>query len=352
MGFLDRIKPKYKHSDWRVRLDAIKDITSERTLTLIVEKDDNSLVRMEAFKAIKEDVSWAYTAWVKLNADERKRLIDTVTWQELLKNISMSEKTEPEVCMQALNQITDQKILRKIAKTDAELEIRFKAIDKITDEQILAELASLRIRLEVRLRAVGRITDNELLEELAKSDTDLEVRLKAAETISDDETLANLAKSDTDLEVRLKATEGIENQKLLMEIAGMNVTKIVKKKPSRSRTIYERVKDDSNITVCRKAASMIEDENAKKEILEEIDEKIKEIEEHMRQEALRKEKKRKRKEERIARNRRNGIKCPNCGSYDMEWSSSMYIGHLDMYESGYRCNSCYETYAEFLIEKR
>ena len=30
MAFTDLFKPKYKHSDWKVRLEAVKEITEEK----------------------------------------------------------------------------------------------------------------------------------------------------------------------------------------------------------------------------------------------------------------------------------------------------------------------------------
>uniref|UniRef100_UPI0038907785 hypothetical protein n=1 Tax=Methanobrevibacter sp. TaxID=66852 RepID=UPI0038907785 len=42
MGFLNNLfKPKYKHSDWKIRREAVKEISDEKILIDIAKSDDS-----------------------------------------------------------------------------------------------------------------------------------------------------------------------------------------------------------------------------------------------------------------------------------------------------------------------
>lgn len=52
MAFTDLFKPKYKHSDWNVRKQAVQELTDENILTEIAYNDESGSVRHEAVKKI------------------------------------------------------------------------------------------------------------------------------------------------------------------------------------------------------------------------------------------------------------------------------------------------------------
>lgn len=88
MSFKDFFKPKYKHSDWKVREKAVKEITDEKKL-IEIAKNDNS------FTVIKT----------------------------------------------AVNKISDEEVLKDLAKKGNKSILRETAIEKISDEEFLNMIA-------------------------------------------------------------------------------------------------------------------------------------------------------------------------------------------------------------------
>jgi hypothetical protein len=89
MGFLDFFKPKWKHSEWRVRKEAIKKISKQRILKKIAKNDVNVKVRVAAIEKITDqdilidivktdlDLLARLAATVKISDKQRIRDCDT-----------------------------------------------------------------------------------------------------------------------------------------------------------------------------------------------------------------------------------------------------------------------------------
>lgn len=52
MGLFDLLKPKWKNSDDTIRLGAVKELTDERKLTSVVQKDSNVQIRIAAIATL------------------------------------------------------------------------------------------------------------------------------------------------------------------------------------------------------------------------------------------------------------------------------------------------------------
>lgn len=308
MGFMDMLKPKYKHSDPQVRLEAIKEIKDEKILYDIVINDENIVVRIEALERIRNHLSIAFAAWIHIDNSAQKEIIKRITNQRLLKCIAWNTM-------------------------DTAFDVRMEAVEKITDQQQLIEISKSK-------------SHNDENEE--------PILIRAVEKITDQQELTNIAKSTAIIKVRLKAVERITDQELLTEIAKIPVIETIKERIYSTGIRYVPTVLYNNLMIRDKAISQIKDKTIKTRILKEIEfdnMRIKDIEknnEKTREIIKNKEIKRKK---RIENNKSKGIKCPNCNSYDIEWYSSLYIGHLDMNTSGYKCHNCNENFAEFLVKK-
>jgi flavoprotein len=109
MGLLDLFRPKWKHSDLRVRWDEVKKITDQKVLTDIAKNGEDSYTRGMAVK--------------------------NITDQNVLSDIIKNDK-HWDVRVEAVKNITDQNMLVEIAKNDVNFSVRHVALEKIVDPDI------------------------------------------------------------------------------------------------------------------------------------------------------------------------------------------------------------------------
>jgi len=132
MAFLDLFRPKWKHSDWRVRKEAYEKLGNEQAALAEVAKNDND--------------------WKVRNA--------------------------------AVIKLTDQAILIKIALYDESVYVRAAAVENLTDQFILTDFAKNDKKWEVRKAAFEKLGNRqEALYEVINNDTRLDDRLEAAKSL-------------------------------------------------------------------------------------------------------------------------------------------------------------------------
>jgi len=129
--------------------------------------------------------------------------------------------------IEAVEELTDELILTKMALFDISHHVRFLAVQKITDQDALAKIALedddrhvRQVAVEKRVIFVEKITDQDALTKIALSDKDSYVRYIAIKKIGDQKTLVQIALSDNDdYSVRGSVIEKIDDQKILAQIA-------------------------------------------------------------------------------------------------------------------------------------
>jgi hypothetical protein len=126
---------------------------------------------------------------------------------------------------EAVEKLTDQSILARIAKTD-ESWIRLKAVinPNFTDQKLLAEIAFSDEYPRVRESAVKKLIDQKLIAEIAKTAQDRDMRETAVGKLTDQKLLADIAGNDVDPGVCEAAVRNrnFTNQKLLAGIIKTN----------------------------------------------------------------------------------------------------------------------------------
>jgi hypothetical protein len=90
-----------------------------------------------------------------------------------------------EVREAAAQSLTDQSILREIAKTDEAFGIRLFAVEKLTNQAPLAEIAKTEKKPSVRKAAVNKLDDQALLVEIAGTERNHDVCRAAVERVTD-----------------------------------------------------------------------------------------------------------------------------------------------------------------------
>ena len=118
MGFLDLFRPKWKHSEFSVRREAVEKLTDQNLLAEIAKSDKDSVVRIIA-----------------------------------------------------VEKLTDQNLLAEIAKNDKDFDVRRGAVEKLTDQNLLAEVTRIEnTKYSRALREFGNkamaMSDNEMIASL------------------------------------------------------------------------------------------------------------------------------------------------------------------------------------------
>jgi hypothetical protein len=233
MGIADLFRPKYRHSDVRVRTEAVKALSSDDAATLIqVAQTDRDIgVRRIAIEKINEA-----TALAEIAAAETERSLREFAGERAAQlYTSTACKDNESAANDALSGIIklgDQHALIDVAVSAKVAAIRKRAFGELRDPKALAELAKNNdAPQDLRLAAVGRIDDGDVLRALAVDTTSKEVGLAAVDKVDDNDRLDNIANKAKNKAVRQRA------RKVLQELTE---AERAKKKPVVSDDIKRR----------------------------------------------------------------------------------------------------------------
>lgn len=215
MGFLDLFRPKWKHSDPNVRLEAIKDLSSEDDLPRLMQvarHDRDVRVRRIAVKKIDDPDLLIEVAQAEPDEDLRRDAVDKAAELMLsavlqadgageaaaaIAKLKSGDATRDErllcdvVCRARLSEarhmaferLHEPRSYADVARRCPDAALRTTAIDKLRDEELLADLllADLPKELpkELALRVLGKVGARDLLSEVAQRG-----RTKALRTVA------------------------------------------------------------------------------------------------------------------------------------------------------------------------
>ncbi len=206
MGIADLFRPKYRHSDVRVRTEAVKALTTDDAAILLqVARTDSDIgVRRLAIGKIDEANVLADIA----AAETERSLRDFAGARaaELWTSHACSD-TEEEASegFAGILKLGDQHALVEIAINAALPAVRKRAFGELRDPRALAELAKGDAPQDIRLAAVGRIDDGDVLRAIAIDTTLKEVGLAAVDKLDDVDRLENVAQKAKNKAVRQRA---------------------------------------------------------------------------------------------------------------------------------------------------
>ncbi len=130
---------------------------------------------------------------------------------------------DPDVRAAAVDNLTDQAVLAKVAMTEKDPRVvtwiikRLKS--QVADQTLLARLAVEAENPAVRKVAAWKLTDQPVLSKIAVDDNDELVREAAVEKLTDQSLLSKIAVEDNYVFVRAAAVEHLIDQELLSKIA-------------------------------------------------------------------------------------------------------------------------------------
>ena len=206
MGIADLFRPKYRHSDVRVRIEAVRALTADDAALLIqIARTDRDIgVRRLAIERISTADVLADIA----SAESERSLRDLAGERAAQLWVSQASSADGDAAGAALAGIIklgDQRALVAVVVRAEVAAIRKRAFGELRDPRALGELAKSEAPQELRTAAVARIDDGDVLRALAIDTTQKEVGLAAVEKLDDAERLEQVAQKAKAKAVRQRA---------------------------------------------------------------------------------------------------------------------------------------------------
>ena len=225
MGMFDLFRPKHRHSDVKVRLAAVRAMSSDETqlLASIARTDKDPAVRRVAIEKL-EDVDILANIFER-EADGPLRDLAGRRAAELWISGACQEDDEElaRAALAGLIKVGDQKGLAEVA-TRAELHaLRGLAMAELRDPRALADVARAATSPELRQKALGRIDDQSTLRGLAVDTTVKELGLAAVERMTSIEQLELVAQKAKNKAVRQRARKQLDEQAAVAKVGAPRV---------------------------------------------------------------------------------------------------------------------------------
>ena len=212
MGFLDLFRPKWKHSDPNVRLEAIKDLSAEDDLPRLMQvarHDRDVRVRRIAVKKIDDPELLIEVAGAEPDEDLRRDAVDKAAELMLSAVLHADGAGEAAAAMAKL-----------------------KSGDAARDERLLCDIVCRARLSEARHMAFERLREARSFAEIARRCQDPALRSAAIDKLRDEEALSDLllAELPKDLpkELAMRVLSRINARDLLSEIAQRGRTKALR----------------------------------------------------------------------------------------------------------------------------
>jgi len=206
MGIADFFRPKYRHSDVRVRTEAVKALTADDAAILVqVAKSDRDIgVRRLAIGKIHEADVLAELAAAETERSLRDYAGERAAelWQD---TACGADEGAASSALTGIVRLGDQHALVEIAANAALAPVRKRAFGELRDPRALSELAKSDAAQDLRLAAVAHIDDGDVLRALAIDTTQKEVGLAAVDKLDDIDRLEHVAQKAKNKAVRQRA---------------------------------------------------------------------------------------------------------------------------------------------------
>ncbi len=212
MGIVDLFRPKYRHSDAKVRLEAVRALSSDESgvLAAVARTDKDPGVRRVAIEKIEEVDLLAEIS----ERDDDRVLRDLAGARAAAMWVSGAcqddDPTLAEASLAGLIRLGDQRALVEVSSRAAVRDIRTRAQAELREPRALADLARTTTSHEVRQQAMARLEDAEVLRALAIDTTVKELGLLAVDKLTQKEVLEQVAHKAKAKAVRQRARKKLD----------------------------------------------------------------------------------------------------------------------------------------------
>lgn len=207
MGIADFFRPKYRHSDVRVRIEAVSALSSDDAAILktVAQNDRDAQVRCIAIRKIEEAELLA-----ELAASERERECADLAGERAaelwLHHACGTDEARAHDALAGLLRLGQQRAMADVVARAQLPSIAKRAFAEIAEPKALADLTRHQgVALDQKLAAVARIDDADVLRALATDTNQKEVGLAAVERLDDHDRLMAVANKAKNKAVRAAA---------------------------------------------------------------------------------------------------------------------------------------------------
>lgn len=220
--------------------------------------------RMLAVESISNQAIITKIAKGDTNKNIRIAAIKKLSDQNALFEIAKKDM-EVEVCLASTEKISDPNLLARLAIQTVNIAVGLEAIRNLTDQNILLDIVKRAGHSDIRFKAIEKLTDQNLLVDMIRSSHDLTIQLKGIKMLKDPDILASIALNNTNLDYSKTALEKITDQKSLAEIAkyakNIDIRMIATKRLSDQNTLIEIAKNSKEDNIRKVALQKITDQN-------------------------------------------------------------------------------------------
>jgi hypothetical protein len=232
MGLVDFFRPKHRHSDVKVRLEAVRALTSDEAdiLATVAKNDKDAGVRRVAIEKLDRVELLAELA--ASEADPANRDLAGSRAAELWVASACQEDDEAlaAAALAGLIKLADDHALVEVAVRAGLPGQRKRAAEAVKDGRALAELARQTNSPEVRSAALARLTDSDALRALAIDTNVKELGLAALDKLDGDDVLEQIAHKAKAKAVRQRARKRLDDKAAAREAARPKESDAVRRK--------------------------------------------------------------------------------------------------------------------------
>ncbi|MFN0247663.1 MAG: DUF349 domain-containing protein [Kofleriaceae bacterium] len=207
MGIADLFRPKYRHSDVKVRSAAVRALTSDDAAILeqVARTDRDIGVRRIAIEKIDQAKVLAELGRAETERS-LKELLNERAAELWTSNACSADADKAGAALTGMLDLEDhQRSLVEVVVRAQNAAIRKRAFGELRDPRALAELAKSEAPQDLRIAAIARIDDGDVLRALAIDTTQKEIGLSAVEKLDDADRLENVANKAKNKGVRQRA---------------------------------------------------------------------------------------------------------------------------------------------------
>jgi hypothetical protein len=150
----------------------------------------------------------------------RLRAVDKITDQNVLYKVALDDYNY-EVKIAAFYKITDQNLITRLAIKSSDAELCLLAFNKIADQNIIDKLAVESDDQDLQLLAINKVTDQDIIYKIALNDRNFNINVAAMKRLTSG-LQAKLANESKDLRIKFKVVELCSDQIELMGISQDN----------------------------------------------------------------------------------------------------------------------------------
>ncbi|MDX2021069.1 MAG: hypothetical protein SF187_12585 [Deltaproteobacteria bacterium] len=170
MGLLDVFRPRWKHSNPEVRLEAVKTLDDDEVLAQAASRDEDDRIRRLAIKQLIDP--WRLKNVASVQSDEKLRAMALGRARELFVEIALSGRETEGSALAAVRDLDSQEHLADIALKATRAAVRTQALDLVVAKGALVNIVRKSTDPELRRSAVARIKDTDTLKLLACQEKD------------------------------------------------------------------------------------------------------------------------------------------------------------------------------------